>query len=483
MTPAAVLATVLGYIAVLFAVAWISGRRADNAGFFTGNRRTPWYMAAFAMIGAAISGVTFISVPGSVAVDSFSYMQMVAGFTVGQFVVAFVLIPLFYRLRVVSLYEYLDDRFGVASHRTGAWFFFISKILGAALRVYVVCAVLQLLVFDRYGLPFWFNALTTMAFVWLYTQQGGVKSLIWTDSLKTFCLVASLVLSIVFIMRGLDFSFSDTVCEVSSSPMSRIFFFDDPASDRYFWKMFAAGIVLLVCMTGLDQDLMQRNMSCATPRDSQKNIVLTAVSQIVVIFLFLVLGVLLYLYMEHRGLAMPEKTDQVFSLVAVGGGLPLVVGVLFVIGLISSTYSAAGSALTALTTSFTVDILEGTKRYGEARLTRIRRGVHVAMALGMALVILAFGYLADDSVINLVYKVASYTYGPILGMFVFGMFTRLRVRDRWMPLVAVAAPVLSGFLQWWALEAWDYRIGFELLIYNALFTVIGMLLLVKRHEK
>lgn len=483
MTPAAVLATVLGYIAVLFAVAWISGRRADNAGFFTGNRRTPWYMAAFAMIGAAISGVTFISVPGSVAVDSFSYMQMVAGFTVGQFVVAFVLIPLFYRLRVVSLYEYLDDRFGVASHRTGAWFFFISKILGAALRVYVVCAVLQLLVFDRYGLPFWFNALITMAFVWLYTQQGGVKSLIWTDSLKTFCLVASLVLSIVFIMRGLDFSFSDTVREVSSSPMSRIFFFDDPASDRYFWKMFAAGIVLLVCMTGLDQDLMQRNMSCATLRDSQKNIVLTAVSQIVVIFLFLVLGVLLYLYMEHRGLAMPEKTDQVFSLVAVGGGLPLVVGVLFVIGLISSTYSAAGSALTALTTSFTVDILEGTKRYGEARLTRIRRGVHVAMALGMALVILAFGYLADDSVINLVYKVASYTYGPILGMFVFGMFTRLRVRDRWMPLVAVAAPVLSGFLQWWALEAWDYRIGFELLIYNALFTVIGMLLLVKHHEK
>ena len=483
MTSAAVIATVLGYIAVLFAVAWVSGRRADNAGFFSGNRRTPWYMAAFAMIGAAMSGVTFISVPGSVAVDSFSYMQMVAGFTVGQFVVAFVLIPLFYRLRVVSLYEYLDDRFGVASHRTGAWFFFISKILGAALRVYVVCAVLQLLVFDRYGLPFWFNALITMAFVWLYTQQGGVKSLIWTDSLKTFCLVASLVLSIVFIMRGLDFSFSDTVREVSSSPMSRIFFFDDPASDRYFWKMFAAGIVLLVCMTGLDQDLMQRNMSCATPRDSQKNIVLTAVSQIVVIFLFLVLGVLLYLYMEHRGLAMPEKTDQVFSLVAVGGGLPLVVGVLFVIGLISSTYSAAGSALTALTTSFTVDILEGTKRYGEARLTRIRRGVHVAMALGMALVILAFGYLADDSVINLVYKVASYTYGPILGMFVFGMFTRLRVRDRWMPLVAVAAPVLSGFLQWWALEAWDYRIGFELLIYNALFTVIGMLLLVKRHEK
>ena len=483
MTPAAVIAAVLGYIAVLFVVAWVSGRRADNAGFFTGNRRMPWYMAAFAMIGAAMSGVTFISVPGSVAVDSFSYMQMVAGFTVGQLVVAFVLIPTFYRLRVVSLYEYLDDRFGVASHRTGAWFFFISKMLGAALRVYVVCAVMQLLVFSHYGIPFWANTLITMLFVWLYTQQGGVKSLIWTDTLKTLCLVASLVLSIVFIMRGLGLSFSDTVREVSASPMSRIFFFDDPASDRYFWKMFAAGIVLLVAMTGLDQDMMQRNLSCATPRDSQKNIVLTAVSQIFVIFLFLVLGVLLYLYMERSGLTPPAKSDQVFSLVAVDGGLPLIVGILFVVGLISSTYSAAGSALTALTTSFTVDILEGTKRCGEERLTRLRKGVHILMALGMAAVILAFEYWADDSVINLVYKVASYTYGPILGMFAFGMFTRRKVRDRWIPLVAVAAPVLSALVQWWAREAWGYRIGFELLIYNAAFTMIGMSLLVERDEK
>ena len=483
MTPAAVIAAVLGYIAVLFVVAWVSGRRADNAGFFTGNRRTPWYMAAFAMIGAAMSGVTFISVPGSVAVDSFSYMQMVAGFTVGQLVVAFVLIPTFYRLRVVSLYEYLDDRFGVASHRTGAWFFFISKMLGAALRVYVVCAVMQLLVFSHNGIPFWANALITMLFVWLYTQQGGVKSLIWTDTLKTLCLVASLVLSIVFIMRGLGLSFSDTVREVSASPMSRIFFFDDPASDRYFWKMFAAGIVLLVAMTGLDQDMMQRNLSCATPRDSQKNIVLTAVSQIFVIFLFLVLGVLLYLYMERSGLTPPAKSDQVFSLVAVDGGLPLVVGILFVVGLISSTYSAAGSALTALTTSFTVDILEGTKRCGEEHLTRLRKGVHILMALGMAAVILAFEYWADDSVINLVYKVAGYTYGPILGMFAFGMFTRRKVRDRWIPLVAVAAPVLSALVQWWAREAWGYRIGFELLIYNAAFTMIGMSLLVERDEK
>ena len=242
MTSAAVIATVLGYIAVLFAVAWVSGRRADNAGFFSGNRRTPWYMAAFAMIGAAMSGVTFISVPGSVAVDGFSYMQMVAGFTVGQLIVAFVLIPTFYRLKVVSLYEYLDDRFGVRSHRTGAWFFFVSKMLGAALRIYVVCAVMQLLVFSHYGLPFWLNAAVTMLFVWLYTQQGGVKSLIWTDTLKTVCLVGSLVLSIVFIMQALGMSLPEMTREVAASPYSKMFFFDDPSSDRYFWKMFAAGI-------------------------------------------------------------------------------------------------------------------------------------------------------------------------------------------------------------------------------------------------
>ena len=480
MTPAAVTATVLGYIAVLFAVAWASGRRADNAGFFTGNRRTPWYMAAFAMIGAAMSGVTFISVPGSVAADSFSYMQMVAGFTVGQLIVAFVLIPTFYRLKVVSLYEYLDGRFGILSHHTGAWFFFVSKMLGAALRVYVVCAVMQLLVFSHYGLPFWLNALVTMLFVWLYTQQGGVKSLIWTDTLKTFCLVGSLVLSIVFIMQALGMSFGEMTREVAASPYSRVFFFDDPSSDRYFWKMFLAGVVLLISMTGLDQDMMQRNLSCASPRDSQKNIVLTALSQMVVIYLFLMLGVFLYLYMDANALSMPEKSDQVFSLVAVGGGLPAAVGILFVVGLISSTYSAAGSALTALTTSFTVDILEGTRRYDERRLTRVRRRVHVGMAVLMGLLILCFEAFGNDSVINLVYKVASYTYGPILGMFAFGMFTRCRVRDRWVPFAAVAAPLLSASLQYAACVWWSYHIGFELLIYNALFTMLGMLLLVRK---
>lgn len=483
MTPAAVIATLTGYIALLFVVAWISGRRTDNAGFFTANRRTPWYLAAFAMVGAAMSGVTFISVPGSVAADSFSYMQMVAGFTVGQLIVAYLLVPTFYRLRLVSLYEYLDDRFGARTHAAGAWCFFVAKMLGAALQVYVVCTVMQLLVFDRYGLPFWLNAAVTMALVWLYTRQGGVRSLIRTDILKTCCLIASLVLSILFITRALGLSFGEMAREVAASPHSRILFLDDPASDRYFWKMFVAGIVTLVAMTGLGQDMMQRNMSCPTPRDAQKNILLTAVCQIFVIFLFLVLGVLLYLYVDHAGLTLPEKSDQVFPLVAADGGLPAVVGVLFLVGLLSNTYSAAGGSLTALTTSFTVDILKAPQRHDDTVLTRIRRRVHAAMAAGMALVILAFGYGADDSSINLVFRVVSYTYGPILGMFLFGFFTRRQVRDRWMPLVAVAAPVLSALLQWGVREVWDYRIGFELLIYNAAFTITGMLLLMKRHEK
>lgn len=483
MSPLAVIVAVSCYALVLFVVAWFAGRRAGNAAFFTGERRTPWRKAAFAMIGAAMSGVTFISVPGSVAVDSFSYMQMVAGFTVGQLIVAFVLVPTFYRLRVVSLYQYLDDRFGVSSHRTGAWFFYLSKTVGAALRLYVVCTVLQLLVFDAYGVPFWLNAFLTMAFVWLYTRRGGVKSLIPTDMLQTACLVGSLLLTVLFIMRELDWSAADTLREVAASPMSRIFFFDDPASDRYFWKMFFAGIVLLVAMTGLDQDMMQRNMSCPTPRDAQKNIVTTAVCQIFVILLFLVLGVLLYRYAETADLALPAKSDQVFPLIAVGSGLPLVVGILFVIGMVSSTYSAAGASLTALTTAFTVDLLDGPKRFGDARLTRVRRRVHAATAAAMALLILAFGYWADDSVINLVFRVAGYTYGPILGMFVFGMATRRRIRDRWMPLVAVSAPVLSVAVQIAAREWWGYDIGFELLIYNAAFTMIGMALLIERNDK
>ena len=291
------------------------------------------------------------------------------------------------------------------------------------------------------------------------------------------------MLTIVFVARALGLSGGDAVREVAASPMSRVFFFDDPASDRYFWKMFVAGIVILVAMTGLDQDMMQCNLSCRTPRDAQRNIVLTALCQIVVILLFLVLGVLLYIYVERRGLALPPKSDQLCSMVAVDGGVPPVVGIVFVLGLISSTWSSAGSALTALTTSFTVDLLDGPRRFGERRLTRVRRRVHAAMAVCMTLVILGVGYWADDNAINLFFRIVSYTYGPILGLFLFGLFTRRRPRDRWVPLAALAGPLLSAWLQHEAAARWGYRIGFELLVYNALLVVVGLALLSAGRKK
>ncbi len=434
------------------------------------------------MISAAMSGVTYISLPGSVAADSFSYLQMVMGFTVGQMVIAFVLIPLFYRRKVVSLYQYLDERFDITVHRTGAWFFLVSKVLVASLKIYVVCAVMQLLVFDPHGLPFALNVAITMCFVWLYTNRGGVRSLIWTDTLKTVCLVSSLVLCIVFIARSLGMSGAEVVDSVETSRYSRIFFFDDPSSPRYFWKMFFSGLFVVVAMTGLDQDMMQLNLSCRTKRDAKINIMITAFFQIIILVLFLALGVMLYSYADSTGLEIPEKSDQLFAQVAVNGGLPTIVGVVFVLGLISSTYSAAGSALTALTTSFTVDILNGPERYDERRLTRVRRTVHVVMAVIMGLSIVAFDLFSDDSTINLIYKVVSFTYGPILGMFVFGMFTRWRIRGRYMPFIAVASPLLSALLQYAAREFFDYHIGFELLVYNAMITMAGMMLVVRRNE-
>ncbi len=483
MSPFSVLLTLLVYLALLFSVAYVSGRGADNAGFFIGNRRTTWYMAALAMIGAAMSGVTFISVPGSVAVDSFSYMQMVVGFTIGQLIVAFVLVPVFYRRGVVSLYEYLDGRFGITSHKTGAWCFLVSKIFGASLKIYVVCAVMQVLVFDHFHLPFMANILFTMLLVWLYTKWGGVRSLILTDTLQSLCLVASIAVCIWSICRASGFSAAECYDAVVASDYSRMWFFDDPSSARYFWKMVAGGALCLVAMTGLDQDMMQRNMSCRTVRDSQINIVLTALCQIVVILFFLVLGALLYIYIDLEGLPVPAKGDQTFAAVAVNGGLPAIAGIVFVVGLVSCTYSAAGSALTSLTTSFTLDILDGAAGYDEARLARLRKRIHLAMALVMTVVIVAFDRFGNDSVINLVFRVAGYTYGPILGLFVFGMACRRRIRERYVPAIAVLSPALSWALQWWTAERYGYHIGFELLGYNALFTILGLFLISYRHDE
>lgn len=473
-----VLLTVVGYFMLLFLVSWLATRKSDAQTALTGGRQAPWFIVAIAMIGAPISGVTFISVPGMVIGSQYSYMQMVLGFCVGYFVIAYLLVPLFYKRNLVSIYGYLEDRFGGRTHKTGAWFFFVSKMLGAAVRFLVVCVSLQVLVFDPLHIPFIINIVVTIALIFLYTLQGGVKTVIWTDTLKSLCLILSVVLCIVFVSRGLgEGGFME---HVKATGTTRIFFFDNPSEGTYFWKQFLAGIFMVIAMTGLDQDLMQRTLASKNAAESKKGLIVSGITQVFVVGLFLVLGTLLVAYTQSHGIATPEKADTLFSLVAWDGGMPIVVGVLFVLGFVSAGYSAAGSALTALTNSFLVDILG--EKLDDAGLAKKRRMIHVGMAVVMGLIIFAFYLLNNDSAIKLVYDLASYTYGPILGLFAFGMACKAKVRDRLVPVVCIAAPVLSWVLKWAMAEYFGYTIGFELLLYNAAFTIVGLLLLLKPQE-
>ncbi len=472
--PIIIILTIAGYFGLLMAVSAVASRGSDNSTFFTGNRRVPWFVVAFAMIGAPISGVTFISVPGMVADKGYSYLQMVLGFIVGYVLIAFVLVPLFYRKNMLSIYGYLEERFGSGSYRTGAWFFFVSKMLGAAVRFFVVCSVLQLLVFGPLGVPFIFNVIVTIALIWLYTVQGGVKTLIWTDTLKSFCLIGSIVLCIFFIASDLGFDFKGMVKAIADHESSRMFFFDNPKESTYFWKQFIAGVFMAIATNGLDQDMMQRNLACKDAAQSRKNMIVSGVTQFFVIALFLLLGTLLLLYLNHHSIALPEKSDDIFGMVATSDAMPVWVGILFVLGLIAAAYSAAGSALTSLTTSFTVDILGAHRQNDQNKLTRTRRNVHIGMSVIMGAVIVVFYYMSNQDAISAVYTLASYTYGPILGLFVFGMFSKRLVRDRLVPAVCIAAPVLSWGTQWALVQLWGYHTGFELLLINACYTMLGL---------
>lgn len=476
MTPVIIIITIACYFLVLFGISYFTGRNSDNQGFFTGNRKSSWYVVAFAMIGSAISGVTFVSVPGMVADSSFSYLQMVIGFAVGQIIIAFVLIPLFYKLNLTSIYEYLEERFGISSYKTGAWFFFISKMLGAAVRLFVVCLVLQLLVFGPLGIPLIINVAITVFLVWLYTFQGGVKTLIWTDSLKTFCLIFSSGLCIYYVSSNLGLNFTEMINTIKNSDMSKTFFFDDVKDGKFFWKQFLAGVFLVISTTGLDQDFMQKVLSVKTSRDSQKNMITSGILQIFVILLFLMLGVLLYMFANKNGITASK--DDLFPTIAFNENFPLIVGILFIIGLISAAYAAAGSALTALTTSFTVDILGSTKKNNSEQTTKTRKKVHIAMAVVMGIVILIIHALNNTSVINAVYILASYTYGPILGMFVFGIFTKGKVRDKFVPIVALSSPVICLIIDLNS-KTWfnGYEFSHDRLILNAALTFIGLTLL------
>lgn len=475
MSPITVLLTIVCYFALLFGVSWWAGRGSNNAEFFNGGRKQKWYMVAFATVGSMISGVTFVSVPGMVAASGYGYLQMIAGFVVGQLLIAYVLVPLFYRMNLTSIYQYLEERFGITTYKTGAWFFFVSKMLGAAVRFYLVCLTLQLLVFEPFGLPFGLNVLISMALVWLYTAQGGVKSIIWADMLKSACLIISVMLSIWFIAKDLGFDFGGLCGTIWNA--HDFMFLDDVNEPQFFWKQFLAGIFTMIATNGLDQDMMQRNLSCRNSKDAQKNMITSGLMQFPVIALFLFLGTLLYLYAEKHGITAVK--DELFPTVATQGGLPLIVGVLFIIGLVAAAYNAAGSALTALTTSFTIDILHAKDRAEEA-LKALRKKVHIILTIVMGLVIIVFGIFNNTSVIDAVYKLASYTYGPILGLFTFGIFTKWQVRDKLLPIVAIIAPVICFILDKNSV-AWfgGYKFSYELLIMNAAFTFIGMLLISK----
>ncbi len=484
MTPTMVIITVGVYFALLLTVGWLSSRGVgDNATFFTGGRKTPWSLVAFAMVGAAISGVTFISVPGMVAAKGYSYLQMVLGFIVGYGVIGWVLVPVFYKRNLVSIYGYLEDRYGRAAYASGAWTFFISKILGASVRFFVVCAVLQVLVFGPLGVDFAVNVGVTIGLIWLYTFRGGVKTLIWTDVLKSVCLIGSVVLCIVYIAKSVGLGVGDIPGAIADEGHSRMWYFDDAFSDKYFWKQFIAGVFMAIATNGLDQDMMQRNMACRDQKSARKNMILSGVMQFFVVALFLMLGSLLLIYSDATGMERPAKSDELFGLVATGADMPAVVGVMFIVGLIASAYSAAGSALTSLTTTVTVDLLDGRRRFDDAGLKRMRKAVHGAVAVLMGVVIVAFYYLSEEDAISAVYTLASYTYGPILGLFAFGMASNRRVRDAAVPAICVLAPVLSWVIQWGLRRYLGYSTGFELLLLNAAVTASGLWLISKRKDK
>jgi len=476
MNPTTVILFILGYFALLMLVSFFTSKGANNDAFFIGGNKSSWYLVAFGMIGASLSGVTFISVPGWVASSNFSYMQMVLGYFFGYVVVALVLMPLYYRLNLTSIYSYLEDRFGFYSYKTGAAFFLLSRTIGAAFRLFLVAQVLQYLVFEQWGVPFFVTVAITILLIWLYTFKGGIKTIVWTDSLQTLFMLISVGVSIYFISSELDLGFSEMVIKVSESDYSQVFFFDDWNDKRHFVKQFFSGMFITIVMTGLDQDMMQKNLSCKNIKEGQKNMFSFSLVLIVVNLVFLVLGALLFIYANQKGISIPDKVDNLFPEIA-SQHLPTFAGIFFILGLIAAAYSSADSALTALTTSVCIDFLD-IKNKKESLKIRIRKQVHVIVSLVLFIVILIFNVINDESVISALFKAAGYTYGPLLGLYGFGLMTKRKVKDNLVPLICILSPIISFLLNQNS-ESWfnGYQFGFEILIYNGLLTFIGLFII------
>ena len=482
MSSSLILTLLLGYFLVLIIISYITGKNDSNVDFFKAGKQSPWYLVAFGMIGASLSGVTFISVPGWVEASQFSYFQVVLGYMVGYVVVAFVLLPVYYKLNLTSIYEYLFQRFGFVSHKTGAFFFFISRVLGAAFRLYLVAIVLQQFVFSEWNVPFEITVIISILLIWIYTFRGGIKTIVWTDTLQTLFMITAVVLSIYFITNSLGWSFSEFLESEELKSYSTIFNTDSILDKNYFLKSFFGGLFSTICMTGLDQDMMQKNLTCKSLKDAQKNMLSFSVVLTLVTFLFMLLGALLFIYAKQNNIAIPlldgkPKTDLLFPEIALNSGLGITLGITFILGLIAAAYSSADSALTSLTTSFCVDILD-MKDKSEQQQKSIRKKTHIAMSVLLVVVIIAFKYILNSNVINSLLTVAGYTYGPLLGLFAFGIFTTYKIKDRYVWMVALASVTIVFMLG--SIPAdyiGGYVIGYELLPLNGLFTFLGLMLI------
>ncbi|MEH6765791.1 MAG: sodium:solute symporter [Aequorivita antarctica] len=476
MQPLHILLLIVGYFLVLIFVSFLTNRDGSNADFFKAGKQSPWYLVAFGMIGASLSGVTFISVPGWVEASKFSYFQVVLGYIVGYAVIGTVLLPLYYRLNLTSIYTYLEGRFGKASYKTGASFFLLSRVVGASFRLYLVAVVLQSLIFDDMNIPFWITVTITILLIWLYTFKSGIKTIVWTDTLQTLFMLVAVGVSVYYVSTDLGLSGSNLFNFIADSDMSQIFFFDDWKSSDYFVKQFISGAFIAIVMTGLDQDMMQKNLTCRNLKDAQKNMFWFTIVLTIVNFVFLVLGLLLTVYAQKNGIDVHK--DQLYPTLAMQNEFGIGIAVLFILGLIAAAYSSADSALTALTTSFSIDILNIEKRYDEKKQVRVRKLIHILFSLVLILVIIIFKYvIADDSVIAKLFVFAGYTYGPLLGLYAYGLFTKWNVKDKLVPVVAILTPFLGYAISALSAEYLNFEFGFFILILNGAITFFGLVLI------
>ena len=475
MDPFLVFGVIAGYFALLLVISHFTSGNADNSTFFTGNRQSPWFLVAFGMVGATLSGVTFISVPGEVGNTGWTYLQFVMGNMVGYAVIALVLIPLFYRLNLISIYEYLRTRFGKNSYLAGASFFLISQTIGASFRLFLAALVLQLAFFNAFGIPFYVTVLTTIVLIWIYTFRGGIRTIVYTDTIQTAFLLLAVIISLFIVTDHLKLDAAEALGAISSSELSTVFDWDW-RSDRNFFKTFLAGIFITIAMNGLDQNIMQKNLTCKNQRDAQKNIFWFSITFFLSTMLFLALGVLLYKFALDQGITLPETTDKLYPMLAIEH-FGIVAGIVFLLGIIAAAFSSADSALTALTTSFCVDILDVPKQEVKSQ-KRTRFLVHIGFSFLMFLVIVVFNQINDTSVVNAVFKVAGFTYGPLLGLFAYGLLVKSQVKDRFVPLACIATPLISVILDYKSAEwFFGYQFGFEILLVNAFLTMLGLYLL------